>query len=174
MTYIGIELIGDADEVFTMLDRLDSVFSSTGMSRFMKTDVVPYLQERARMRFSSEGDLASGKWLQLAETTVSIRDEGVASGEFIHGGAHPINRRTDLMYDYITEGVGDITLEGNGNVSLHYPKRSAPGGEMTQKVRRAQAGDGKAPARPVLAVSEADVGFIVSKLAYFIQGYDVV
>lgn len=165
-------IVGGGQQVNEMLDHLDKVFSQNGMWAFMQTSVAPYLRTRAQGRFAAEGDGASGRWAPLKPATVKVREQGVASGAFFGiSGSHPINVRTHSLEQYITQGIGEVTLEGNGNASLHYPKRSSPAGELKKKVRRAQVGGGNTPARPVLAVNETDLFAIMTSLAYFIQGY---
>lgn len=166
-----IVMIGDGLQVREMLDHLDSAFSVMGMGAFMDERIVPYLRTRAQGRFGAEGDGASGKWAPLKPATVKVREQGAATGIFAGiSGSHPINVRTHDLEQYITQGRGEVTFEGNGNVSLHYPRRSAPAGELGKKVRRAQVGDGNAVPRPVLAINETDLTAVMSHLAYFIQG----
>ncbi len=168
---MDVVMLGDGAGVTLMLNHLDAVFSPVGMQSFLEASVTPYLQKRAHARFSAEGDDASGKWAPLKPTTVKIREAGVVSGDFFGiSGSHPINVRTHDMEQYITQGTGDITHEGTGNTSLHYPHKSPPGALKT-KVRRAQVGGGNTVPRPVLAVNATDMFAIMSYLAYFIQGY---
>lgn len=163
--FIEVDLIGDATDVYRLLDHLDSCFSPAGQQAFMTQSVVPYLRERAEQRFLGEGDDASGMWAPLSETTVHIRE---SSG---YPGAHPINVRTGELEDYITQGAGTVTVEGSGSTALKYPQASTPGGIKGKKLRRAQVGDSRTPARPVLAVNETDLMFVTQQLAYFIQSY---
>jgi len=131
------------------------------------------LQERAEARFDMQGDGASGKWLPLAVATTEIRQAGIDSGHFAGITAtHPINVRTGSMEEYITNGPGDITVEGAGSVALHFPNRVIPNRKaLNTKVRRAQMGDGRTPRRPVLAVNEKDLSFFSIGLAKYIQGH---
>lgn len=168
--YIDLEIRGDEAGVMKMLQHLDSCFTAQGMTTFLQGDVAPWLSRRAQERFDSEGDDASGRWAPLSAATRDIRAAGAARGEWAIQPAHPINVRTGDMEAYITQGGGEVTPEGSGNMALHYPRRtiSATRG-MRDKVRRAQVGDGRTRPRPVLAVSEVDLAEVVSKLAYFIQ-----
>lgn len=169
--FIDLDMTGDTDGVMRMLRHLDTCFSVGGMTQFLGGDVAPYLRLRARGRFDEEGDDAVGSWAPLSQTSQRIRAHGAQTGQMPGITAtHPINRRTGLMEDYITNGVGDVTPEGSGNISLHYPRRSVPARQgLQRKVRRAQLGDARTPARPVLGVSETDLFYVVSKLAFFIQ-----
>lgn len=172
MSSVDVVITGNAAGILAMLNKIDSAFSPVGMARFMNTRVVPELRERARGRFAQEGDDASGKWAPLSPATVSIRQAGIDSGHFVGiTASHPINVRTGDMEEYITQGSGDITHEGIGNISLHYPSRSLPSKKsIADKVRRAQVGDTRTAKRPVLAVSETDLSFVVSNLAFHIRG----
>ncbi len=168
--YLDIELIGGAGDLLRMLDRLDSVFSPVGMLEFLSGDVTPWLRERARDRFAGEGDDASGPWAPLAPATVQIRAAGIARGEWPGiSPEHPINRRTGDMEDYITNGIGEVA-SSPASTTLFYPRRRPTVKKgMDKKIKNAQTGTGKMNKRPVLAVGERDLQFVVSELSMFMH-----
>jgi hypothetical protein len=168
--FIDLQLIGDERGVLKMLAHLDTCFSPVGMAAFLGGDVTPWLRERAAHRFVQGGDDASGPWAPLRPATVEIRAGGIQRGEWPGiSPTHPINKRTGLMEDFITKGAGEI-VSSPGSTTLYFPKRQV-GVKMglDKKVKRAQAGDSRTKARPVLAVGEVDLVTVVQSLAYFIQ-----
>lgn len=169
---VTLFIAGDKNSVRNMLDHLDSCFSAQGMTEFFGTAVVPYLRMRAGERFAQEGDNASGKWAPLAPATIDYREAGIASGEFRGiSGAHPINRRSGSMEEYITQGVGEVITEGRSSSILYYPKRTVPArNTLSKKVRYAQTGQPNGKARPVLSVDATDLAAVTTKLAYFLEG----
>lgn len=170
-TIIDLQIIGDYRGVEAMLDHLDSCFSAQGMLQFLGMDVTQYLRLRAKARFDNEGDDAVGRWAPLLQSTRNIRESGIARGEWPGiAPAHPINRRTGDMEQFITEGRGDVVTVNMGS-ALYYPQRRTPSKKgVKQKVMRAQKGDtASTVARPALGVSMTDVNDIVQSLAFFIK-----
>ena len=161
--YIDFQLVGDASEVYKMLDHLDTCFSSAGLEVFMAQRIAPFFRQRAELRFVGEGDDTTGPWAPLAASTVAIRQGMGFPGE------HPINIRTGDLYDYITKGRGTIVHEGAGDTALHFPQAEAPSAKLSKKLIGAQMGTTKAPARPVLAVGETDLMFFITQFMYYIQ-----
>lgn len=173
MTAYSITTTVEDHAVQAMLTRLDTTLEPAAIAGFLTGAVVPYLQKRGKMRFESEGDDVSGKWLPLTEGTQSIRS---AQG---YGGAHPINKRDGELEEYIVGSPGMPVVEMGVGASLTYPGRPPGNGNLQEKFQTAQQGqksrqDGMrpAPARPVLGVNEADMGNIVLMLTYFIHTGD--
>lgn len=158
----------DAATVHAGLSRLERALTGSGLANFFATAVTPYLQERARERFASEGDDAVGAWAPLRLFTQNIR---ASQG---YGPAHPINRRTGELENYITNSPPAITTGPDGGV-LRYPGRTA-GGELGRKVSTAQIGlpGGRIMAdtvpRPVLGVSSTDLEAVLYGLMMHIAG----
>ena len=163
-----IDIDIQADDVFHILDRLDTAFSPEGMSRFMATQALPHLRARAKGRFEGEGDDASGKWAPLKDSTVSIRASGIRTGlwpDILPD--HPINQRTGIMHDYIVKGRAEI-MTTDASTTMFFPGRRPPTPQLMKKVQRAQQGDRRTQPRPVLAISQVDVNELSVRLAYFI------
>lgn len=149
----------DSENVEQMLARTTLALSTVGMFTFLSGVVGPWLKERAEDRFAAEGDDVSGKWLPLEAYTEQVR----AAGGF--GAAHPINRRTGEMENYITQGGWDV-VSAAGFSQLTFPG-NVPNSREATKVATAQIGASypSTPARPVLGVNEVDLAFVLAALA---------
>lgn len=164
-----INIIGDDRGVQAVLNSLDSALSPVGVAAFLGGTVQPYLQQRAEARFRGEGDDVVGKWQALASATQYIR---ATQG---YGAAHPINRRTGELEEYITGSPSQITIHAFGATLTHPGKK--PLGELKEKVQVAQMGrpDNQGPDKPrtvprrVLGMNERDLGFVLSALAIYIE-----
>jgi hypothetical protein len=89
-----------------------------------------------------------------------------------YGAAHPINHRTGELERYITQEDGRVVAHGFG-ATLTLPGNKASG-ELKDKFIHAQAGgiseNGRPyPARPVLAMDEADLMFVLTALATHVR-----
>lgn len=164
---IRIDIVGDNSGVEEMMKVIDTSLSAVALAGFMSGVVGPYLQSRAADRFEGEGDDVVGAWAPLASVTVDIRaNQG-------YGGAHPINRRTDELRDYIVNGpMATPSLPGVGT-DLIMPGKP-PQGELVDKLVHAQRGgvsdSGKEfPARPVLGMNERDLAFVLLALATHVE-----
>lgn len=170
MSIFSLEINVDRNDLESTLVRLDSALSPEALAGFLQLKVGPYLRRRAKQRFESEGDDASGKWAPLQPSTAAVR----AAGPWAVGAEHPINKRTGELEEYITGSTSESWPHGLG-ASLRYPGRTSRGKGLSQKVETAQAGRSK-PAtvpRPVLAVSERDLSFVMTELSFHITGYSV-
>lgn len=167
---VSVQAWADSREVEVMLAGMDTRLSETALAGFLGAHIDPYLRKRAKERFRSEGDDVTGAWVPLASATVNIR-EGLG-----FPGAHPINKRTGELENYITAGSfnSGIPLSGVGAM-LEFPGRPATG-ELKKKVETAQggkkasAGQRATPARPVLGVNERDLAYTVASLTFFLTG----
>jgi hypothetical protein len=164
--YIDIELTGDASYVTKMLLSLEAKLSPNGLTGFLGVTVFPYLLGRAKQRFQNEGDDVVGKWAPLAPATELIR---TAQG---FSPAHPINKRTGELENYITQGsISSSVLQNPMGAVLTHPS-APPAGKLASKVRTAQRGDPKfargVPARPVLGMNESDLSFVMIELAFYV------
>lgn len=161
--FIDIRLIGDTAGVQAMLLHLETKLSPPGMGGFLLTHVDPYLRHRARDRFSSEGDDVVGQWTPLTAATQSIRAERG------YGPAHPINRRTGELEDYIANSGGAVSIHPAG-ATLVFPGQAASG-ELADKVRTAQVGTDspRTVPRPVLGMNERDLAAVLTMMAQEIQ-----
>lgn len=159
---ISIEVIGESASVERMLNILSLALSPEGLVGFLDSTVTPYLEMRAKRRFANEGDDVSGKWAPLTSATQEIRANAG------YGPSHPINVRTSELEDYITNSNSHATPDPGGAV-LQYPGTS-PIGELMEKFELAQKGDWNTVPRPVLGVNEADLGWVLVELAYYVEG----
>lgn len=163
MAGISIQIVGDVAGVQAMLSHLESKLHPPQMGMFLQAYVEPYLQKRAGDRFSNEGDDAVGKWAPLKPAT-----EGIRSSQG-YGSAHPINRRTGELEDYIRNTPGSVLIHPAG-ANLTYPGTPASG-ELADKVSTAQGGRANPPTlpRPVLGMNTTDLAAVLTMLAYEIQ-----
>lgn len=153
----------ESDSLLEMLTRLETAHTPEALAMFMAASVGPYLRERARRRFAQEGDDASGPWAPLSETTRQFRESmGYAPD-------HPINRRTDALYNYITGTQAGAAPTSDGGALLTFPG-NPPSGETERKFKTAQYGraNPRTVPRPVLAVNEADAAFVTTALQDYI------
>ena len=163
----SVVITGDDAGVQRMLHTLDTALNPIAIAAFLKGSVAPYLQTRAKRRFELEGDDVTGAWQPLAPATEEIRS---SSG---YPAAHPINRRSGELEDYIVNGDGSSVPTALGG-TLVYPEFT-PLGDLGSKLRVAQQGGSQpgyrdTPARPVLGVNEVDLSFVLLALSYHIKG----
>jgi hypothetical protein len=144
-----------------MLEHLETKISPLGLTAWMEADVDPWLRQRARDRFTNEGDDVSGPWTPLSPYTQMIRSQ------MGYGPDHPINVRTGELENYITS-AGNVFETGVGVIL------ETPGGtvqpDMAVKITTAQQGSSfpVTPPRPVLGVNERDLEAIMVTLANWI------
>lgn len=160
-TYVFVNTASVED----MLARLDTALSAEALAEFLTVKVAPFLGARAKERFRTEGDDASGKWAPLMPATQAIRASGAQTYGWAIGPDHPINRRTGELEDYITSGNGK-TIPWSSGASLVYPDPANAQGELVDKVATAQKGrvSPRTVARKVLAVNETDLDFVLRRL----------
>src|ERR1044072_8222920 len=174
---ISVQMLGDAMGVERMLESLDAALSNFALMAFLSGEVAPWLSERAKSRFASEGDdVSGGTWVPLEATTENVRRMGREQGLWAVGDAHPINVRTGELQRYITSGNGQTLPLGGDGAVLTYP-RPTTNKELKQKIKTAQVG-GQAPnarrptpARPVLGISTYDASVILVALAHHTERY---
>jgi len=159
---IGIDVnSADTDAVCA---RLIALLSPPGLEEFMHVGPDQILHERIAQRFDNEGDDVVGQWAQLRPSTVAIR---TAKG---FDGAHPINRRTGEMYDFLME-PGRVGSD-KGGTALQIPGRAASG-ELFDKIKTAQVGRRTPPVtgrRRVLGMNEKDAEAILERFNTWIIG----
>jgi hypothetical protein len=150
-----------------MLSALEIALEPASLAIFLGESIDPYIRSRAEARFASEGDDVVGKWLPLASSTEQIRAQAG------YGPAHPINRRTGELEEYITKSPHRIETTPIG-ASLVMPGEPA-GGELGKKVITAQEGwpasgrSGATPPRPVIGVNEKDLLFVLTSLSTYVE-----
>lgn len=164
--FIDFEIVGTQHGVQKMLNHIDSALSPIGLAAFLYGGVQPWLVNRAKERFASEGDDVTGKWAPLQQSTVEIRQSQGFEGP------HPINRRTGELERYITEsGVDVVAAPGVG--TLRFPGRNTTSKSVKQKLSTAQKGriNPSTVPRPVLGLNEKDLAVVMTQLALHIQGW---
>src|SRR6478735_10713497 len=161
---MSVQLIGDAAGVQAMLEHLDTALNPVAIASFLGAEISPYLGRRAKARFSNEGDDVVGGWRPLSAATQNIRAVGRSQGLWAVGDAHPINVRTHRLEEYVTSGIGNVTPNPAGAI-LQYPNPARANRETREKMKTAQQGRSNTPPRPVLAVNERDMTFLLLALA---------
>lgn len=156
---IGIRYDLNDKEVKSLFRKLEVLMGAEGLATFLGTTVGPYLRERAEDRFAMEGDDVTGPWAPLSDVTVAIR-EGTG-----FPGAHPINRRTGELEEWVTQGNYFAYPVGPDMASLRFPG-SDPSPSVKRKLDTAQRGKTSptTPPRPVLGVNEKDLLFVTAAL----------
>lgn len=160
----------NADEVHRMLNSVHSAVDTEAMTDFLTQDVNEHLVDRILARFQYEGDVASGDWKPLAESTQQIRRE------LGYPASGPVNERTTDMETFLLSGTFDMLLDGVGATLIVPGPINDP--VLEKKIRTAQEGSndnplpgtGPTPPRPVLALDDQDVVEIMSLLQVFIVG----
>lgn len=150
-----------------MMLGLEHSLSGGALAAWMTGTMDPWVRTRAKSRFANEGDDASGKWAPLAPATQDIREN------LGYGRAHPINRRTSALEQFITGTPGQIVFGPNMAV-LTYLENVPSKDYLPRKVEIAQLGEereiGDTPARPVLDLGMVDLEFAMKSLANGIFG----
>jgi hypothetical protein len=167
---VEIKIWGDDRGVQAMLHRLDTALNPVAVLGFLQGEVGPYLAQRAASRFAGEGDDVVGRWKPLSDATQEWRRKGREQGQWEVGDAHPINVRTHELEDYITGGAGEAYPLGSG-AALAFPSRNPPKSRgLQEKMKTAQVGRKRTPARPVIGLNEQDLLFVLTGLAFQIKG----
>lgn len=172
--WVSFDVDSTVDDV---LLAMENAIDPSSLFYMLRGPVVELIQDRIDSRFAAEGDAASGKWADLAESTNEIRK---ALG---YPPAHPINQRTKEMRKFLTTHA-DVSVDTFGATAQIPGDISDP--VMVRKVQTAQEGSnsnpfkgaGPTPARPVLAVDLIDVGIVLGVmqeeiLTNFFAGMDV-
>ena len=149
--------VDDSDARLALTSKTHAV-SSVSLAQFLRSQAVPWFQDRADARFATEGDDAVGNWLPLKHPTQAIRR---AAG---YGATGPINVRTGQLEDFVTGSSGDVRSTAN-TASLKWPDET-PQGELGRKIRTAQRGRKGANtlARPVIGMNQIDAAYLTNSL----------
>lgn len=151
----------DPGETEVVLDKLSVLLEPTSLGAWLENVVNRQLQDRAKNRFTKEGDDVTGKWAPLTDATQDIR------ASLNYGPAHPINVRTGELKAFIEGNPGRITYDELGT-TLTIPG-DQPTGALNDKFMGAQQGEGRAPARPVLSLNSKDMAAAVTALEAYIR-----
>lgn len=157
---VGIDV--EQSGVQAMMAHLDTTLNPVAIAGFLGATVDPYIRERARARFASEGDDVTGGWAPLGFATQSIR------AQMGFGASHPINKRTGALEEYIVDSPNAIEINPLGAV-LRMPGVEATG-ELGSKMRTAQKGkpDPRTVARPVIGLNEKDLLFVLTAISFYV------
>ena len=133
--------------------------SDDNLAKWAHDYATPYLRERARKRFASEGDDASGPWEPLADSTLKRKS------------GNRILRDTGKFYRYVTNTTSGVSRM-DGGIEAVFPKRQ-PTGDHNQKILGfTQEGTRNQPSREVIASSEVDTQALMQLLEeYAISGW---
>lgn len=173
MVSANVTVESNAQELEVWVRGVEGILRGGQLMVFMRAAMLPYLQRRARERFSREGDDVSGSWLPLSEATNEIRVREGFPGE------HPINQRTHELYNWITHGTTPVIRGGNDWATLDWPGPQ-PNPALYEKLTTAQRGKsggrgkdkykgnfGPTPARPVIGINQRDAAAAISVLTTF-------
>lgn len=165
--YIDVDVLGDSTAVNAMLNRLQVQLSAPSLMLFLAGVVQPWLRERTEERFKDEGDADMGKWAPLQADTQRVR-----SGlDLPIGPDHPINRRTGELQAFITGSQAKVVGATMG-ASMTWPGTVTTKRGIKTKLSTAQKGraNPKTIARPILNVTEADLAYTLTMLAFHVKG----
>ena len=162
--FVDVDIAVEKKSVDFLLFKLDTALNPVAIAGFLGAEIDPYIRDRARDRFKSEGDDVSGKWAPLQQSTQNIREQ------MGYGAAGPINRRTGALEEYITGAPNRLTIHGLG-ATLQMPGPQ-PTGELKSKVQTAQQGRNqpRTVPRPVIGLNERDLTFVLTALAFHLAG----
>jgi hypothetical protein len=156
---IGIDIQVDKKEVDLLLGAIESTLLGQNLFQYLRDYMMPYMRQRTAQRFASEGDDASGKWAPLMEVTNDIREALGFPRE------HPINRRSGALENFLERGNIEFQMQAD-SAAMFYPGRPASS-LLTEKLMTAQGGSRRAVARPVVALSQADMSYFVSNFSFW-------
>ena len=167
VTRVVADVTVDTDDVERMLMGVNSFLEPYSLMGFLTETVSPYIRGRAKARFASEGDDASGKWAPLHPVTMEIR----ARSNLPIAPDHPINRRTGDLEAYITGSPDSVEALGGQGAQLTFPGVGTTDAAMQQKVETAQIGRNKPQTgpRPVLAFGMTDLAYVIGAIGIGIQ-----
>jgi hypothetical protein len=164
---VGVDVDIEVEDVESMLSALNTFFNPLAMMGFLQASVAPVIRQRARERFLTEGDDVSGAWAPLEPVTQQIR----GSSNLPISPDHPINRRTDDLYTYITQSNAEVIPLGSFGAQMTYPGSPPTGPWTAKKVETAQVGRNKPRTvpRPVLGLSMVDLTYVIGALGIGIK-----
>lgn len=157
-------------EVNALMRAADAATTPASFAKFHYAFTSPYMRSKARDRFRSQGDEASGRWAPLRDATEEIRENAGFPG------ASPINKRTGGLEAYIIGRPGEVTVTPVDS-ALFFPARPTSRAEV-EKLKTAQQGKpggtplfggaqgmgAPTPPRPVAAMDATDLIHTMSAL----------
>lgn len=142
------------EDVLAALAAMARATGSASLAMFLETVMEEWFEMRAARRFATEGDSASGKWEELLfPETHDIRE---AKG---FPRAHPINRRTGELQDWVLTAGGTVSPFGSGDGAILTWPDLPTSDELRTKYDTAQRGKPNpyTPPRPVVAMDMVDL-----------------
>lgn len=164
---VDLDIDVQEGDVERMLEAVNTFLSPFALMGFLSSTVSPYIRKRAKDRFRTEGDEVSGKWAALRPATQDFRE----NSNLPISPKHPINRRTDDLFDYVTNSPDAVTALPGIGAQLTYPGKTPTNPWVTEKVKTAQKGKArpKTVPRPVLGVGMNDLVYVVGAIALGIK-----
>lgn len=147
---------GDFQRLTKRLNKLDAELQGPRVADFLRKEAQPWVRTRAYERFRTQGDAAvGGPWQQLLQSTISwrrfyIKRDGLRIQEH-----KPINVRTGKLRAYVARSF-DVAVTGPYKAELTQPSKRNTQAYNFTKLRKAQRGDFRTVARPVIALDERD------------------
>lgn len=143
-------------------------------ARFHYAFTSPYMRSKARDRFRTHGDAASGPWAPLRDATEEIRENAGFPG------ASPINVRTHELESFVTGKPGEVTITPI-DAGFFFPNRPTSRA-VKEKLQTAQMGKpggtplfggrqgmgAPTPPRPVAAMDATDLIHTLAALEIFL------
>lgn len=133
-----VEILVDKKDVDRHMRAIEDSLRGNSMMLFHQLATQQILRNRARERFAKEGDAVSGRWARLLDSTQDIREHAG------YGPAHPINKRTGELENYITNGNNQFTY-GADFANFFMPGR----GSRTARAKLATAQGGRPAGGPM-------------------------
>lgn len=178
---MDMEILVNKKEVDQTIAALEEVLLGSSLALFHHVATEQIIRRRAKERFASEGDSASGKWAALQDSTNDIREHAGFPRE------HPINHRTGGLEDYITKGANQFThggdfaaffSPGRGSVinraKLKTAQQGAPVGHYMPfgwgKNLGTKPSPSATPPRPVIGLDALDLAHVMAALPVWIGG----
>lgn len=150
----------DTRSTKAVLDQLERNTNPLGLATYMGTIAAPYFSRRARDRFKTGGDNASGSWAALTEATKEIRQNlGYSSG----ARKGEINVRSGRMQDWLVR-PNIVLAEDAAGTTLTWP--GPEDRKMVERLAQA-AGRRRGPARWVIAYDAGDVAYLLRTMESF-------
>lgn len=143
-------------------------------ARFHYSFTSPYMRSKAKDRFRSHGDTASGPWAPLRDATEEIREN------YGFPGASPINVRTHELESFVTGKPGEVQITPL-DAGFFFPARPTSRA-IKEKLETAQRGKpggtplfggrqgmgAPTPPRPVAAMDATDLIHTLAALEIFL------
>lgn len=149
---------GDVARLRARMDKLRTELDGPHIRDFLRREVHPYIRGRVVERFRVQGDDAvAGPWEELKDATKRWRRFYIERGDFPRtiGEDRPINVRSGRLRSWVSRSF-DIQPSGAKGIELIQPSKRETVGGLFVKLKRAQLGDARTAARPVIKMNRTD------------------